>query len=58
MVWYILSGIMSTATAPEVLLSVPQREIEVGCSNSSMSIHNWKRKMNIEAIGGARTKWG
>lgn len=39
---------MGTATVPEILLSVPQREVEAGFSNSSMSIHNWKRKMDVE----------
>lgn len=45
----------SSPTVPEVLLSVPQREMEAGFSNSSMSIDNWKRKMDIEVIGGAST---
>lgn len=42
------SSIMGTAIVPEILLSVPQREVEAGFSNSSMSIHNWKRKMDVE----------
>jgi len=49
---------MGTATIPEILLSVPQREVETSFHNSSLSIHSWKRKMDIEVIGGARTKWG
>lgn len=49
---------MGTATDPEILLSIPQREVETDFSNSSMSIHNWKRKMSGEVIGGARSKWG
>lgn len=46
---------LSLTTVPEVLLSVPQREMEAGFSNSNMSIHSWKRKIDTEVNSGAST---
>lgn len=40
---------MGTVTVLEILMSVPQRrEVEAVFNHSSTSIHNWKRKMDIE----------
>lgn len=48
---------MGTVTVPEILLSVPERrEVRTVFNNSSMSTHNWKRRMYSEVMGGARIK--